>query len=334
MMSECSKRRAKANSVHRYAFEMGSFRKAVSLFAAARQACESASGPECPREVGLLLANILHFEAWMHTKLVRQAPARTPQEALQMTKRALDIRLSFLGPSDQMVAASYGNLALFAVATGEYEKSLEFSKACLDIRLQDETAQTTNISCTHLYYGWCYAKMGRPADAETSFLKAVEVLVRHFGEEPARKIPQFIWILTAQASLYLAMGREDDAYAADMQVFEISKAVYGSTSPRTFVSWYKAAWWSLKKGELANARETAEGLYGEMERADHYEGHRARTLNLLANIYGASGSVGQCREVRARAVELARSVEGGDWNWDWDREDDAVFDELVFFHDR
>lgn len=334
MMTKTFKRRANADPAHRYAFEMGSFHKAVDLFAAARQACESASGPESPLEVGLLLANILHFEAWMHTKLVRQAPARTPQEALKMTKRALDIRLNLLGPSDQMVAASYGNLAMFAVATGEYEESLNFSKACLDIRSQDETAQTTNISCTHLYYGWCYAKMGRLADAEISLLKAIDVLVQHFGEEPAREKPQFIWIITAQASLYLAMGREDDAYAADMQVFEIGKAVYGSTSPRVFVSWYKAAWWSLKKGELADARETAEGLYGEMERADHYEGHRARALNLLANIYGASGLAGRCREVRARAVELARSVEGGDWDSNSDCEDDIVFDELVFFHDR
>ena len=329
-MAENLKRRANANPECRYAFEMGRFHQAVDLFAAARQACESASGPETPLEVGQLLANILHFEAWMHTKLVRRAPACTPQQALKMTKRALDIRLNLLGPSDQMVAASYGNLAMFAIATAEYEDSLSYSKACLDIRMQDETAQTTNISCTHLYYGWCYAKMGRLTDAEVSLLKAIDVLVQHFGEEPARKKPHFIWILTAQGSLYLTMGREDDAHAADMQLFEISKAVYGSTSPRVFVSWYKAAWWSWRKGDLDNARATAEGLYGEMELADHYKGHRARTLNLLANIYAASGSVGQCRESRAKAVELARSVEGPDW----DCVSDAGFDELVFFHDR
>ncbi|KAL9132724.1 MAG: hypothetical protein Q9175_006103, partial [Cornicularia normoerica] len=303
---------------------MGNFRKAASLFAAAREVCELASGPENLLEAGLLLANILHFEAWMHTKLVRQAPARTPQQALKMTKRALNLRLSLLGPSDQKVAASYGNLAMFAVATGEYEDSLRFSKACLDIRMQDETAQTTNISCTHLYYGWCYAKMNRLVDAEISLLKAIDVLVQHFGEECARKKPHFTWIRTAQASLYLKMGREEDAYEADMQVFETNKAVYHSTSPRVFVSWYKAAWWSWRKGNLEDAQETVEGLCREMEDADHYEGHRARTLNLLSNIYGALGLEGQCQVVRAKAVELARSVEG--WNWNYDG--DAGFDEL------
>ena len=281
-------------------------------------------------EVGLLLANILHYEAWMHTKLVRQAPASTPQQALEMTKRALDIRLSLLGPADQKVAASYGNLAMFAVATGEYEDSLKFSKACLDIRMRDQTAQTPNISCTHLYYGWCYAKMGRLDDAETSLLKAMDVLVQHFGAESARKKPHFIWILTAQAYLYLKMGRDDDARAADMQAFEINKAVYHSTSPRVFVSWYKAAWWSCRNGDLEDARETAETLFREMEDADHYEGHRARTLNLLSSIYRALGLVEQCREVRDKAVGLARSVEGRDW----DCEGQAGFDELVFFHDR
>ena len=323
-------RSPKANAAHRYAFEVGNFRKAVSLFAAAREVCGTASAPETPREVNLLLANILHFEAWMHTKLVRQAPARTPQQALEMTKRALDIRLSLLGPFDQVVATSYGNLALFAVATGEYEDSLKYSEACLDIRMQDEAAQTTNISCTHLYYGWCYAKMGQLTDAETSLLKAIDVLVRHFGEEAAREKPHYIWILTAQAFLYLKMGRESDAHAADTQAYEITRAVYGSTSPRTFVSWYKAAWWSWRKGDVEKARETAEGLYQEMELANHYEGHRARTLNLLANIYGASGLMGRCRELKAKAVALAKLVEG----WDWDCEDDAGFDELVFFHDR
>ena len=302
----------------------------MSLFAAAREACGTASTPETPREVNLLLANVLHFEAWMHTKLVRQAPARTPQQALEMTKRALDIRLSLLGPSDQMVAASYGNLALFAVATGEYEDSLKYSKACLDIRMQDEAAQTTNVSCTHLYYGWCYAKMGRLTDAETSLLKAIDVLVQQFGEEAARGKPHYIWTLTAQAFLYHKMGRESDAHAADTQAYEIARAVYGPTCPRTFVSWYKAAWWSWRKGDVERARETAEGLYREMELANHYEGHRARTLNLLANIYGASGRVDQCREVKAQAAGLARLVEGSEW----DCEADAGFDELVFFHDR
>ena len=302
----------------------------MSLFAAAREACGTASAPETPREVNLLLANILHFEAWMHTKLVRQAPARTPQQALEMTKRALDIRLSLLGPSDQVVATSYGNLAMFAVATGEYEDSLKYSKACLDIRMQDEAAQTTNISCTHLYYGWCYAKMEKVTDAETSLLKAIDVLVLHFGEKAAREQPHYIWILTAQAFLYLKMGRESDAHAADTQAYEINKAVYGLASPRVFVSWYKAAWWSWRKGDVEQARETAEGLYREMELANHYEGHRARTLNLLANIYGASGLVGQRRELKAKAVELARLIEGGEWGC----EDDAGFDELVFFHDR
>ena len=309
---------------------MGNFRKAVSLFAAAREACGTNSAPETPREVNLLLANILHFEAWMHTKLVRQAPARTPQQALELTKRALDIRLSLLGPSDQVVATSYGNLAMFAVATGEYEDSLKYSKACLDIRMQDEGAQTTNISCTYLYYGWCYAKMGRLTDAETSLLKAIDVLVQQFGEEAARAKPHYIWILTAQAFLYLKMGRESDAHAVDTQAYEMNQSVYGLTSPRVFVSWYKVAWWSWRKGDDEQALETAEGLYREMELANHYEGHRARTLNLLANIHGALGRVDECRELKAKAVALARLVEGGEWKC----EDDAGFDELVFFHDR
>lgn len=310
--------------MHRYAFETGNFRKAARLFAAARDICETPSGSGIQLKAGILLANILHFEAWMHTKLVRQAPASTPQQALKMTKRALDIRLSLLGPSDQSVAASYGNMALFAVATGEYEDSLRFSKSCLDIRIQDESGQTTNFSCIYLYYGWCYAKMGRPVDAESSLHKRIHVLIEKFGEEGARKKPHFAWILTALASLYLKIDREEDAYKADMQVFEINRSIYHSTSPRVFVSWYKAAWWSWRKGSLEEARKTAEDLNREMEDVDQYPGHRARTLNLLSNVFDASGLEEQGQGLRTKAVEMARSVEGHD----------ADFDELVFFHDR
>ena len=247
-----------------------------------------------------------------------------------MTKRALDIRLRLLGPRDQKVGSSYGNLAMFAVAEGEYEDSLEYSKACLDIRMLKEAAQKPNISCTHLYYGWCYAKMGRLTDAENSLLRAIEVLVQKFGEEGARKEPHITWILTAQASLYRRMGREEEAYKADMEMFEINKAIYPSTSPRVFVSWFKAAWWSWKKGHLDEARTSAENLYQEMVAANHYEGHRARTANLLSNIYGALALEDECQKLRIEAVSLARSVEGQDWNC----VNDAGFDELVFFHDR
>ena len=326
------KHAVKADTADRYAFEVGDFRKAVSLFAAAREACELASGSQNPREIQLLLANILHFEAWMHTKLVRQAPARTSQQALEMTKRALNIRLSLLEPSNQIVATSYGNLAMFAVANGEYKDSLRYSKACLEIRMQDETAQTTNISCTHLYYGWCYTKMGRLLDAEASLRTATDVLVQRFGEAAARKKPHFIWILTAQASLYLKLGQEDSAYAVDRQAYDMSTAVYGSGSPRLFVPWYKAAWWHWRKGHLDSARETAEALYEAMEVANHYEGHRSRTLNLLSNICGAAGLGERSRSLKAQAVALARSVEG--LEWECEGEDDAKFDELVFFHDR
>ena len=62
------------------------------------------------------------------------------------------------------------------------------------------------------------------------------------------------------------------------KAYEINGAVYGSTSPRLFVSWYKAAWW---EGGVEIARQTAEVLYREMKLASH----RAGMLNLLANIY-------------------------------------------------
>ncbi len=136
-----------------------------------------------------------------------------------MTRQALDLRLQRLPKDNPIVGGSYGNLAMFTVATGEYADSLKYSQDCLEIRLLNESNETTNISVTHNYFGWCYAKMGDAeksrADAfkaegnideaescqqkanvnykraEASFLEGVNVILRNFGDG-AKKSPQWV----------------------------------------------------------------------------------------------------------------------------------------------
>ena len=166
-----------------YAFETGQFQQSKRLLQTARRACE-----QVREDTGLILAEALHFEAWMHVKLVSLAPARTPQEAVDMTKQALDLRLHRLSPDDPAIGASYGNLAMLTVSTGDYEESLRYCKLCLDIRMKNEANETENISCTYLYYGWCYAKMGKMDKPEEYFKRAIEVMRDRFSEgEVGRK---------------------------------------------------------------------------------------------------------------------------------------------------
>lgn len=107
-----------------------------------------------------------------------------------MTKRALDLRLHRLSPDDPAIGASYGNLAMLTVSTGDYEDSLRYSELCLDIRMKNEGNETENISCTYLYYGWCYARMGNMDKAEEFFKRAIGVMRDRFGEGALGLKPQ------------------------------------------------------------------------------------------------------------------------------------------------
>ena len=267
----------------------------------------------------------------MHTKLARQAPAQSPNEALQMTRRGLQIRLSLLSPHDQKVAGSYGNMAIFAIATGQYEDSLVYSSACLKIRTLQAETQATNICCTYLYFGWCYAKTGRLDEAEESLSKAMSVLENKFGLEGAKDMPQYTWILTAQAFVHLQRGEEEESFKKDQEVFWITQSKYRHPLPRTFQSVYKMAWWARKDTRLQDALDTAIWLMENLEKVDHYAGHLARASNLLSQIYADMGRTSESKAYRDKAFRLARSVEGPEWGTGSDYAD---FDELVFFHDR
>lgn len=99
------------------------------------------------------------------------APAKTPQEAVEMTKQALEIRFQRLPKDDPIMGATYGNLAMFTIATGDYQDSLRYSQECLDIRMMNETKEMNNFSVTHNYFGWCYAKMGDAEQVKGDALK-------------------------------------------------------------------------------------------------------------------------------------------------------------------
>ena len=84
--------------------------------------------------------------------------------------------------------------------------------------------------------------------------------------------------------------RENDAHAADTQAYEIDAAVYGSTSPRIFVSWYKTAWWSWREGEVERVRQTAEYLYRELELAKATAPGRSTCWRIFTVHRGGGGS--------------------------------------------
>ncbi|CAG8960291.1 hypothetical protein HYFRA_00012811 [Hymenoscyphus fraxineus] len=338
----------------RYAWEIGDFGQVKSLLTKCHQACQEIKTVD----TGLTEAEALHFAAWLNAKMGKLAPAKTPSEAVIMTKQALDLRLKRLPKDDPIIGGAYGNLAMFTIATAEYEDSLKYSQDCLDIRMLNEKNETTNISVTHNYFGWCYAKMGdneksrwdswkvsgnfEDADAcyktaqeyyskaEKSFKEGINVLEKNFGAR-ARKGPQIIWPMYALRNLCLSLGREDEAYQLHTDAHNLGISLYGSTSPRVFIWQFKDAWHDYHKGKYALARQKSEALLNEMNRQSFYIGHVARTQYFLSRILEAQGDSVASQRFLDDAIKNAETLNGEGWRPTRGEQD---FDDLVFFHDR
>ena len=290
---------------------------------------------------------MFHLGALLHAKLLRQAQARTPREALQLARESLSIRQYLYGPEDQRVAASYGNIAIMQIACGKYDEALGSLDQCMAIRQVKAKKGAANISYTYLYYGWCYTMMNQHLAANEALAKSLAIMTKEYGETLAMKKPLYIWIHTAQAFVYKKMGIKKRAMDADRIAYGISVTIYGPWSLRTLLPWYKSAWWHWKNGSLQWARQSALELVPTMKKKEIYEGHQARALRLLSKIQEDMGLVAESQATMASALYLCDLVQDEQWSrklrllqtrdgsLGWvESEMDRMFDELVFFYDR
>ena len=209
----------------------GQYKKAAGLLPDIFELCL-----RFPGDINLGIgAHVFHLGAVLHAKILCQAPARTPLEALTLAKESLSIRRYLYGPKDQSVAASYGNIAMFQIAWGNYEAALVFLDQCMAIRILQVRRGAANISYTYLYHGWCYAMMGQHVAANEALVQSLATLTKRYGEKRARKKPQYIWILTAQAFVHQKLGLKKFAKDADRRAFGASISIYGHRSSRTLL---------------------------------------------------------------------------------------------------
>ena len=294
-----------------------------------------------------IMANVFHLGALLHAKILCQAPARTPLEALTLAKESLSIRRYLHGPKDQSVAASYGNIAIFQIACGKYEAALVSLDQCIAIRTLQVRKGAANISYTYLYYGWCYTMMDQHVAANEALAQSLATLTKRYGEKRARRQPLYIWIHTAQAFVHRKLGLKELAKDADRRAFVASTSIYGLRSSRTLLPWYKWAWWHWENGSLQSAHESTLKLVRIMKKENIYEGHQARALRLLSRIQEDMGLAAESKATLASALYLCDMVQDEQWNrklrtfqtldgsLSWVKgEMDKMFDELVFFHDR
>ncbi len=327
----------------RHAFSAGQYKKVAGLLPDIFELCW-----RFPGYINLgISADVLHMGALLHVKLLRQAQARTPREALTLAEDSLSIRRYLYGPKDQSVAASYGNMAILQIACGKYKEALGSLDQCMAIRQIEAKKGAANISYTYLYYGWCYAMMDQHLAANEALAKSLGIMTKNYGEKLAKKKPLYVWIHTAQAFVYRKMGIKNRARDADRRAFGTSVTIYGLRSPRTLVPWYKSVWWHWENGSLQSARQSTLELVRTMNKEKIYEGHRARALRLLSKIQEGMGLGAESRATMASALYLCDLVQDEQWNrklrmfqtldgsLSWVKSEmDRMFDELVFFYDR
>ena len=327
----------------RQAFSAGQYKKVAGLLPDIFELCW-----RFPGYINLgIRADVFHLGALLHAKLLRQAQARTPQEALTLAQESLRIRQCLYGPKNQSVAASYGNMAILQIACGKYKDALESLDQCMAIRQIEARKGAANISYTYLYYGWCYTMMDQHLAANEALAKSLGIMTKKYGQKLAIQKPLYIWIQTAQAFVYRKMRIKNRAKDADRRAFGTSVTIYGLRSPRTLVPWYKSAWWHWENGSLQSARQSTVELVRVMKKEKIYEGHRARALRLLSKIQEEMGLVAESKATMASALYLGDLVQDETWNQklrmfqtldgslSWVKSEmDRMFDELVFFYDR
>lgn len=326
----------------RHAFSAGQYKEVAGLLPDIFKLCST-----FPGDINLgITADVFHLEALLHAKLLRRAKARTPLEALTLAEESLSIRRCLYGPTDQSVAASYGNIAIFQIACGEYEAALVSLNQCMAIRKVPTRKGAANIIYTYLYYGWCYAMMDQHVAANEALAQSLAIMTKRYGEKLARK-PLYVWINTAQAFVYRKMGLKELAKNADREAFDAGVSIYGLRSSRTLSPWYKSAWWHWENGSLHSALESTLDLIRTMKKENAYEGHQARALRLLSRIQEDMGLAAESNATMASALYLGDGVQDEQWSCklrvfqtldgslNWVRKEmDKMFDELVFFYDR
>ena len=233
-------------TVTRHAFSAGQYKEVAGLLPDIFELCW-----RFPGYINLgIRADVLHLGALLHAKLLRQAQACTPPEALTLAKESLSIRQYLYGLKDQSVAASYGNIAILQIACGKYKEALGSLDQCMAIRQVEAKKGASFISYTYLYYGWCYTMMDQHLAANEALAKSLAMITKKYGEEFASKKPLYVWIHTAQAYVYRKIGIRNRAKDSDRRAYGTSITIYGLQSSRTLLPWYKSAWWHWENGSL------------------------------------------------------------------------------------
>lgn len=143
------------------------------------------------KERNVTLANAYHLRGRLLHFLGSSAEVSSNKECFQLEKKAILLRQSVGNPNPKMDAASYGQLAIWALTDSDYEESLKQSRECLQIRLKKFPGEEVeNLSVTYQNLGHCFQFMGRFDEAKANIQKSIDVIEEKFKDD-ANSVAQY-----------------------------------------------------------------------------------------------------------------------------------------------
>jgi tetratricopeptide (TPR) repeat protein len=144
------------------------------------------------RDRNLTLANSYHLRGRLLHILGKGAKINSAEDSYELEKKAVALRDGLEDPDIYDVAASWGQLAIWAMAAKDYEQSLDYSKTCLDTRLKYFPGEEVeNLSVTYQNLGHCLQFLGRFDEAEEAIRESLAVIEMKFGND-ANSVAQYV----------------------------------------------------------------------------------------------------------------------------------------------
>jgi tetratricopeptide (TPR) repeat protein len=226
-------------------------------------------------------------------------------QALNYSKTALDIRLTYLDEKHPDVAKSYGNIGTTYGELGEHEKALENQKIALELLLELHSEKHRDVAATYNNIGGTYGELGLHEKALENKEKALHLLIELFDE----KHPN---VATAYDNIGLNYGKQglyDQALERHEKALSLRLELFDENHPDVARSYHNIGGTYREMGLHDQALENEEkALRLWLELFDENHPDVADSYNNIGWTYGEMGLHDKALENEKKALELRLEI--------------------------
>ena len=256
-----------------------------------------AGGADNPREEAEALSR----------KAVEHYQAGRYQEALPLSRRALEMNAKVLGPEHPGLAASLNNLAGLYQALGAYDQALPLYQRAVNIREKALGPEHPDVASSLNNLAALYWAMAAYDQALPLYQRALKIREKALGPEH----PDTSVSLNNLAMLYQSKGAYDQALPLFQRVLKIREKVLGPEHPATATSLSNLAGLYEDQGAYAKAVPLSQRALQIMEKTLGPEHPRTATsLNNLALQYRSLGAYDKALPLYQRALKIREKALG------------------------